>query len=79
MTFLTDDEVKHLTGKTRWSAQVRALATVLPKRYNDTYHLTGDVVVVPAVSWLEQHILRPVAVSAQRVVMRKQPKEKIRG
>lgn len=52
---------------------------VLPRRYNDTYHLTGDGVVVPAVSWLEQHILRPIAVSAQRVVMRKQTKEKLRG
>jgi len=28
VTFLTDDEVKHLTGKTRWSAQVRALVAM---------------------------------------------------
>lgn len=28
MTFLTDDEVKHLTGKQRWSAQVKALVAM---------------------------------------------------
>lgn len=35
----------------------------LPPGYNDAYHLLGDGVVVPAVSWLERHILRPLAVS----------------
>lgn len=40
----------------------------LPKRYNDTYHLTGDGVVVPAVAWIEQHILRQLGIAAQRVV-----------
>lgn len=41
---------------------------VLPEKYNDTYHLTGDGLVVPVVSWIEQHIIRPLAVSAQRVM-----------
>lgn len=41
---------------------------ILPERYNDTYHLTGDGLVVPAVSWIEQHIIRPVALSAQKVI-----------
>ncbi|MDW8213044.1 MAG: DNA cytosine methyltransferase [Roseiflexaceae bacterium] len=35
----------------------------LPERYNDGYHVMGDAVVVPVVSWLEQHILRPLATS----------------
>lgn len=39
----------------------------LPERYNDTYHLTGDGVCVPVVAWLEQHLLRPLALSARRV------------
>jgi DNA (cytosine-5)-methyltransferase 1 len=39
---------------------------VLPQRYNDAYYLTGDGVVVPVVSWIEQHILRPLALSARR-------------
>lgn len=29
----------------------------LPERYNDGYHLAGDGVVIPVVSWLEQHLL----------------------
>lgn len=33
----------------------------LPSRYNDAYHLTGDGVVVPAVAWVESHLLRPLA------------------
>lgn len=37
----------------------------LPERYNDAYHLTGDGVVVPAVSWIERHIIRPVAAVAK--------------
>lgn len=33
----------------------------LPEKYNDAYHLFGDGVVVPVVSWLERHLLRPLA------------------
>jgi DNA (cytosine-5)-methyltransferase 1 len=32
-----------------------------PNKYNDAYHLFGDGVVVPVVSWLEKHLLRPLA------------------
>jgi DNA (cytosine-5)-methyltransferase 1 len=35
----------------------------LPSNYNDGYHVMGDAVVVPVVSWLEQHILQPLALS----------------
>ena len=40
---------------------------VLPDRYNEAYHLTGDGVVVPAVAWLERHLIRPLARSARGV------------
>lgn len=33
----------------------------LPGRYNEAYHLMGDGLVVPVVSWIERHILRPVS------------------
>jgi DNA (cytosine-5)-methyltransferase 1 len=33
----------------------------LPSRYNEAYHLMGDGVVAPAVAWLEQHLLQPLA------------------
>lgn len=32
----------------------------LPARYNETYHLTGDGIVVDAVAHLNRHILRPL-------------------
>ena len=36
----------------------------LPKKYNDAYHLMGDGLAVPAVSWVERHLLRPLAEAA---------------
>jgi DNA (cytosine-5)-methyltransferase 1 len=33
----------------------------LPGRYNDAYHLAGDGLVVPAVSFLSEHLLEPLA------------------
>lgn len=35
----------------------------LPSKYNDAYHLFGDGVVVPVVRWLEQNLLRPLALA----------------
>ena len=32
----------------------------LPEKYNEAYHLLGDGLVVPAVSWLERTVLRPL-------------------
>jgi DNA (cytosine-5)-methyltransferase 1 len=36
----------------------------LPARYNEAYHVAGDGVVVPAVSWLEENLLAPLARAA---------------
>lgn len=33
---------------------------ILPGKYNEAYHLMGDGLVVPVVSWLETHLLRPL-------------------
>jgi DNA (cytosine-5)-methyltransferase 1 len=38
----------------------------LPENYNDAYHLVGDGLAVPAVSWLEQHLLGPLALHSRR-------------
>ncbi|MHB8754886.1 MAG: DNA cytosine methyltransferase [Candidatus Acidiferrales bacterium] len=35
----------------------------LPSGYNDAYHIFGDGVVVPVVSWLNQYLLWPLAAS----------------
>lgn len=32
----------------------------LPSNYNDAYHVAGDGLAVPAVSWIEQELLRPL-------------------
>jgi DNA (cytosine-5)-methyltransferase 1 len=37
---------------------------ILPSRYNDAYHLTGDGVAVPVVRWLAQHIIEQILTSA---------------
>ena len=36
----------------------------LPQNYNEAYHLLGDGLAVPAVAWVEKHVLRPLAVAA---------------
>jgi DNA (cytosine-5)-methyltransferase 1 len=33
----------------------------LPERYNDAYHLAGDGLAIPVVSWLEKHLLTPLS------------------
>ena len=35
----------------------------LPAKYNDAYHISGDGLVVPVVSWLEAHLLWPLAMA----------------
>lgn len=36
----------------------------LPQNYNEAYHLLGDGLAVPAVAWVEKHVLRPLAMAA---------------
>ncbi|MGH9839076.1 MAG: DNA cytosine methyltransferase [Blastocatellia bacterium] len=38
----------------------------LPERYNDGYHVMGDAVVAPVISWLEKNLLRQLAAMANR-------------
>lgn len=38
----------------------------LPENYNEAYHLMGDGLVVPVVSWLEAHLLHPLVQSKMR-------------
>jgi len=62
------DSVRSRLISSRETARLMGLPETysLPERYNDAYHLTGDGVVVPVVSWLELHIIRPLAISAQQ-------------
>lgn len=40
---------------------------VLPDRYNEAYHLTGDGVVVPVISHLSRHVLLPTLTAKKSV------------
>ena len=48
---------------TREAARIMGLSDsyILPDRYNEAYHLVGDGLAVPVVSWLEAHLLKPLA------------------
>jgi len=39
---------------------------LLPKNYNEAYHLAGDGVVVPVVRFLAEHLLEPIVVSEKK-------------
>jgi DNA (cytosine-5)-methyltransferase 1 len=38
----------------------------LPENYTEAYHLMGDGLAIPVVSWLETHLLYPLALSKMR-------------
>ncbi len=40
----------------------------LPSNYNEAYHLFGDGVAVPVVSWLSKHLLIPIATASQVMI-----------
>lgn len=42
---------------------------MLPENYNETYHLMGDAVVVPVISWLEKHLLRKLVLLQKEMDM----------
>lgn len=58
------DQVRSRLLSVREAARLMGLEDtyILPKSYNDGYHVMGDAVAVPVVSWLEKSILRPLAV-----------------
>jgi DNA (cytosine-5)-methyltransferase 1 len=58
------DTVRSRLLSTREAARLMGLPDSywLPTSYNEGYHVMGDAVVVPVVSWLETHLLRPLAV-----------------
>ena len=47
----------------------------LPENYNEAYHLIGDGLVVPVVSWLERHLLRPLLQAPEENVLTIVPPE----
>ncbi len=76
--FVEGDIIRSRLISPRETARLMGLpeSYTLPSRYNDAYHLTGDGVVVPAVSWIEINILRPLANSNKSYAERGFPLEK---
>ncbi len=56
-----DGRVRSRLLSARETARLMGLddSYVLPERYNDAYHLTGDGVAVPVVRWLAETVLEP--------------------
>jgi DNA (cytosine-5)-methyltransferase 1 len=55
------DEIRSRLLSARETARLMGLSDsyVLPAVYNEAYHLTGDGVAVPVVSYIARHILEP--------------------
>ncbi|MEN8136205.1 MAG: DNA cytosine methyltransferase [Thermodesulfobacteriota bacterium] len=56
------DRVRSRLISSRETARLMGLPEeyVLPKKYNEAYHLTGDGVAVPVVRYLAQHLFEPI-------------------
>jgi DNA (cytosine-5)-methyltransferase 1 len=76
------DQVRTRLIAAREAARLMGLpeAYQLPERYNDAYHVLGDGVVVPVVSFINQHVLAPI-LQANHVPVRRSIKslEKLRA
>ena len=59
------EQIRSRLLSTREAARLMGLpdSYELPKKYSEAYHLLGDGLVVPVVSWLEEHLLHPLAAS----------------
>jgi DNA (cytosine-5)-methyltransferase 1 len=59
------DQVKSRLISTRETARLMGLEDtyILPIKYNEAYHLTGDGVVVPVVRHLSKYIFEPFLMS----------------
>lgn len=62
LLFVHGDSVKARLISGRETARLMGLPETykLPEKYNETYHLTGDGVVVPVVRHLAEHLFEPI-------------------
>ncbi|MGO3277549.1 DNA cytosine methyltransferase [Halomonas sp.] len=62
-------DVKSRLISTRETARLMGLPDdyLLPEKYNEAYHLTGDGVVVPVVRHLAEHILEPLVMQSRHI------------
>src|SRR5208337_4622987 len=62
------DKVRSRLLSPREAARLMGLpeSYILPKNYNEAYHLAGDGLVVPVVGFLGAHMLGPLLVAADK-------------
>ena len=48
---------------------------LLPANYNEAYHIAGDGLAVPVVSWMERHLLRPLLEGMKDATVSEQTQE----
>ena len=65
-----DGELKMRLISARETARLMGLSDeyILPENYNEAYHLTGDGVVVPAVSHLSKQLLEPLVAASYKQI-----------
>jgi DNA (cytosine-5)-methyltransferase 1 len=70
LLFVEGDEVKSRLLSPREAARLMGLddSYKLPERYNDAYHVMGDAVAIPVITWLEKHILHQVIIAQQQLL-----------
>lgn len=63
------DKIRSRLISTRETARLMGLSDdyLLPGKYNEAYHLTGDGVVVPVVRHLAAHIFEPILLQGRRI------------
>ncbi|QEM13409.1 DNA cytosine methyltransferase [Mucilaginibacter rubeus] len=68
MIFVDNESVQSRLISARETARLMGLPDDyrLPPKYNDAYHLTGDGVVVPVVSFLSRHVLEPILLNLKK-------------
>ncbi len=62
LMIVADNQIRSRLLSTREAARLMGVddTYILPEKYSEAYHLLGDGLVVPAVSWLSDHLLLPV-------------------
>ena len=70
IVLLEDNKIKSRLLSAREGARLMGLpdSYILPERYNEAYHLVGDGVVVPVVSYLNEQLFEPILASVKKPV-----------
>lgn len=68
IVLLEDNKIKSRLLSAREGARLMGLpdSYILPEKYNEAYHLVGDGVVVPVVSYLKEQLFEPILAGVKK-------------